>query len=162
VVVVCCVWQRGYSINGGAATSDELSLGGEYPLNPAVVERPVVGRPLTRWKIQFARLRAHQHSLLLLLSNNAADRVCADERLVSCSFNPITSFTPRNSATRQDLVLRYASTVITIESGCSIGLKLCSPLDSGYSVLAETCAGSERRGKWGIKLSPVKHPSLPQ
>jgi len=37
-----------------------IEFRGEIPLNPAVVERPVVGRPLTRWKIQSARLRAHQ------------------------------------------------------------------------------------------------------
>ena len=81
-----------------------IEFRGEIPLNPAVVERPVVGRPLTRWKIQFARLRTHQHSLLLLLSNNAADRVCPDERLVSCSFNPITSFMPQEFrySTRSD------------------------------------------------------------
>ncbi len=58
-VVLCYVSQRAYSFNGGAATSDGLSLGGNFPLNPAVVERAVVGRPLTRWKTQFPRLRAH-------------------------------------------------------------------------------------------------------
>jgi hypothetical protein len=44
-----CISERAHSIDGGAATSDGLSLGGkagsrEIPLNQAIVECPIVGR----------------------------------------------------------------------------------------------------------------------